>query len=315
MLMARVTHLSPIKANRSIKPGKGWKIRLFGRYNINAVGFMFVLPAILLIASLIFFPIVRAIYYSFFDWDGINAAFTGVRNYTSLFSSTVFHIILKNNLILLLSVPFWVIIPLFAAYLLYLEPPGWKVFRIIFFVPTALSWVIIGIVWRFFFSYAGEFNQFLGAIGLSSLVNDWLSNPTIALLILIATAIWAWFGTGVIIFSVGLSTIPMDIMEAAAIEGCRGWRLLFYILLPSLRKFIEFYTVYSIVMAFTQMFGLIYVMTQGGPGYYTTTAEYHIYMTAFQNMKFGMASAIGVVLFVVVLIVSLLQQRIMRGDD
>ncbi|BBH20245.1 sugar ABC transporter permease [Paenibacillus baekrokdamisoli] len=313
--MAKATEISLNKANQIIKPRRNWRLRLFGRYNINAVGFMFVLPAILLIASLIFLPIVKAIFYSFFDWDGVNATFTGVRNYSSLFSSTVFHVILRNNLILLLSVPFWVVIPLFAAYLLYLEPPGWRIFRVIFFVPTALSWVIIGIVWRFFFSYDGQFNQFLGAIGLPSLIKDWLSDPTIALFVLIATAIWAWFGTGVIIFSVGMSTIPTDIMEAAAIEGCRGWRLLFYILLPSLRKFIEFYTVYSIVMAFTQMFGLIYVMTQGGPGYFTTTAEYQIYMTAFQNMKFGMASAVGVVLFVAVLLVSLVQQRIMRGDD
>jgi ABC-type sugar transport system permease subunit len=291
------------------------KTRLFGRYNISLTGFLFVLPAILLIALLIFMPIARAVYYSFFYWDGVTATFAGIGNYASLFKSDVFHVILKNNLYLLLSIPFWVIIPLILAFFLYLEPPGWKIYRLILFLPTALSWVIIGVVWRFFFSYDGQFNQLLQSLGLQSLVRDWLSDPTLALLILIGTAIWAWSGTGVIIFSVGLSTIPKDIMEAAELDGCRRWRLLYHILLPSLRKYIEFFTVYSIVMSFTQMFALIYVMTQGGPGFYTTTAEYNIYMTAFQNMKLGMASAIGVILFVAILLFSLLQFRIMRGDD
>jgi len=289
--------------------------RFLGRYNSNVTGLMFVLPGLLLILGLIFYPIVKALYYSFFNWDGVTASFIGFQNYVSLFHSGVFHTIIRNNLVLLLSIPLWVLIPLVIAFLLHMEPPGWKVFRFIFFIPTALSWVIIGIVWQFFFAYHGSLNSILQAVGLGFLQRDWFTNPGLALTILICTAIWAWFGTGVIIFSVGLSTIPSEILEAAQIEGCRGLRLLWHIVLPSIRSFIELYAIYSLIMAFTQMFGLIYVMTQGGPGYYTTTGEYYIYTTAFQNEQFGLASAVGVLLLLIILIASLVQIRLNREVD
>ena len=291
---------------------RGLQRRLFGRHNAGVVGVLYVLPTLLLMGYFLFWPIVQAIYYSFFNWDGAVAAYTGLGNYSSLLNSPIFWQILQHNLILLVTVPLWVLAPLVVALLLFTEIPGWRVFRTILFAPTALSWVVIGIVWHFIYSYHGPINQFLSLFKIAG--PDWLSNSTTAMAAIIITAVWANLGTGLIIYLTGLGAISSEIFDAASIDGAGLGTLLVKIVLPLMRRYVAFFTTLSVITAFTGLFSLIYVMTNGGPGFGTTTMEYFVYLDAFSNQNFGEASAVGVALFVVIFTISLIQITLLRTD-
>ena len=219
---------------------------------------------------------------------------------------------LKHNLILLLSVPLWVLAPLVVALLLFIELPGWKIFRTILFAPTALSWVVIGIVWHFIFSYHGPINQFLSLFKIAG--PDWLSNSNTAMAAIIGTAVWANLGTGLIIYLTGLGSISTEIVDAASVDGAGLGILLFKIILPLMRRYIAFFTTLSVITAFTGLFSLIYAVTGGGPGFGTTTLEYFVYLDAFSNQNFGEASAVGVALFVVIITISIIQMTLLRTE-
>ncbi len=287
--------------------------RLFGRHNAGVVGIIYVLPTLLLMGFFLIWPITQAVYYSFFNWDGATAVSVGLGNYRSLLNSPVFWEVLKHNLILLLSVPLWVFTPLVVALLLFLELPGWRVFLLILFAPTALSWVVIGIVWHFIFSYHGPINQFLALFNIAG--PDWLSNNTTAIAAIIVTAIWANLGTGLIIYLTGLGSISPEIIDAASIDGAGLITLMIRVVLPLMRRYVAFFTTLSVITAFTGLFSLIYVMTNGGPGFGTTTLEYFVYVDAFNNLNFGEASAVGVALFVVIFSISLIQMTLLRTES
>lgn len=296
------------------RPSTGRRLqrRLFGRHNAGLLGIIYVLPILALMGFFLFWPIAQAVYYSFFNWDGATAIYQGLGNYRSLLSSPIFWEVLKHNLILLLSVPLWVLMPLVIALLLYTELPGWRLFRTILFAPTALSWVVIGIVWHFIFSYHGPINQFLSLFTIAG--PDWLSNSATAMAAIIGTAVWANLGTGLIIYLTGLGAISNEIVDAASIDGAGLSALLVRIILPLMRRYIAFFATLSVITAFTGLFSLIYVMTGGGPGFGTTTMEYFVYTDAFSNQNFGEASAVGVVLFVVIFTISLLQITLLRTE-
>ena len=264
-------------------------------------------------AFFLFWPIAQAVYYSFFNWDGATAVYQGLGNYRALLSSPIFWEVLKHNLVILLSVPLWVLAPLVVALLLFIELPGWKIFRTILFAPTALSWVVIGIVWHFIFSYHGPINQFLALFTIGG--PDWLSNSGTAMAAIIGTAIWANLGTGLIIYLTGLGSISNEIIDAASIDGAGLPVLLVRIVLPLMRRYIAFFTTLSVITAFTGLFALIYVMTGGGPGFGTTTMEYFVYLDAFSNQNFGEASAVGVALFVVIFTISIVQMTLLRTES
>lgn len=273
---------------------------------------IYVLPTLALMGFFLFWPIVQAVYYSFFNWDGVTAVYQGLGNYRSLLSSPIFWEVLKHNLVLLVAVPLWVLAPMVVALLLFTEVPGWRLFRTILFAPTALSWVVIGIVWHFIFSYHGPINQFLSLFAITG--PDWLSNSDTAMIAIILTAVWANLGTGLIIYLTGLGAISSDIIDAASIDGAGLSTLLVRIILPLMRRYIAFFATLSIITAFTGLFSLIYVMTGGGPGFGTTTLEYFVYLDAFSNQNFGEASAVGVALFVVIFIISIAQIALLRTE-
>ena len=270
------------------------------------------LPVLALMGYFLFYPIAQAVYYSFFNWDGVTADYQALGNYRALINSPVFWEVLKHNLILLVSVPFWVLIPMVVALLLFIELPGWKIFRTILFAPTALSWVVIGIVWHFIFSYHGPVNQFLALFQIAG--PDWLSNSDTAMIAIIGTAVWANIGTGLIIYLTGLGSIPTEIIDAASIDGAGLPVMLVKIVLPLMRRYIAFFTTLSVITAFTGLFALIYVMTGGGPGFGTTTMEYFVYLDAFSNQNFGEASAVGVALFIVIFTISIAQMTLLRTE-
>ena len=192
---------------------------------------------------------------------------------------------------------------------------GWKVFRSLIFLPTAVSWVVIGIVAMQVFAANGTVNSLLGALGLKSLELNFLGFEYSALGAVAVTFIWSMVGTNTIIFLTGMSTIDPAIYEAARLDGAGRLMVFRHITLPLLKRYFQFGFVITTISAFTGLFSLIFIMTEGGPGYGTTTLEFFVYQQAFAIGAFGTGATVGIVLLVLIFGVNLLQMRILRGEN
>jgi ABC-type sugar transport system permease subunit len=283
--------------------------------NRSRTGLLLTAPAFALVALLLGIPIVQAVYYSFTDWDGLTATWVGLSAYTDELSNPVFWRVLENNGLLLLTVPVAIFVPMGIAAVLHERVFGWRFFRSVYFLPTAISWVVIGMVSARFFAQDGILNHLLSSVGLGAIRTDFLSGERTALLAVAVTFVWSMIGTNTIIFLTGLATIDPALHEAARCDGAGGFRVFWHITFPQLKRFVQFSFVMTVISAFTALFSLIFVMTGGGPGYGTTTLEFFVYQTAFAKGDFGTGALLGVILFLIMAAVGLAQLKLFRSDD
>jgi ABC-type sugar transport system permease subunit len=277
---------------------------------------LFTIPVLALVGSLLLLPIGQTVYYSFTTWNGFEPAqWVGISAYQRLFATPEFVTVLENNALLVLAIPVAVALPLAVAFLINTHVRGWRVFRSVFFLPTAVSWVVIAFVARNFFDNKGILQSMLNGIGLGFWHPDLLSHERSALIAVMITFVWSMFGTNMIIFLAGMSTIDQEIYDAARVDGAGNLSVMFRITFPLLKRFVQLAVIISLITAFSALFSLIYVMTSGGPGYGTTTLEFFIYEQAFTQQNFGIAATAGVVLFVGVFVISMIQVRLLRSDD
>jgi ABC-type sugar transport system permease subunit len=262
------------------------------------VGFLFALPAMVAVIGIMLIPLFQAAYYSLTNWNGLTSTYIGFSAYTQLFFHTVgIGQILENNAWVVISIPVGLAVALVAAFLTATRAVGWKLFRKVVFFPVALSWVVIGIVFGAFLAQDGGLNSLLRASGLGHLTHDWLGSPSTALPALLLTFAWAMFGINTVIFISGLATISPELFDAARCDGAGTFRVLLHVVVPIMRRFVGLAFVVTLISGFTGIFGLIYVMTSGGPGFSTTTLEFQVYQEAFSLGNFGTAAALGMVLF------------------
>jgi multiple sugar transport system permease protein len=276
---------------------------------------LLIVPALALVTLLIVVPICQAVYYSFTNWDGLNTQWIGPSTWTQAFHNSTMWEALKNNAELLLSVPFALAIPLAAAVLLHQRVAGWKIFRSIYFLPTAISWVVIGLVAEHFFAYSGTLNALISDVGFHGVHTNMLGEENQALIALGITFIFSMIGTNTMLFLTGLATLDPSLEEAARIDGAGGWRIFRHITLPHLSRFLQLAFVMTIISAFSALFSLIFVMTNGGPGYATTTMEFLVYQTGFNQGQFGTAALYGIILFVITAAVGVVQLRLIGAKE
>jgi|SRR5579862_3697818 len=279
------------------------------------VGLAMSLPAFALVGVMLGWPMIQAFYYSMTSWDGITATWIGPSTYTHEFHDPAFWRVLQNNLLLLVAIPVALAIPMGIAFLLDTRVFGWRLFRSAYFLPTAISWVVIGMVSERFFAAQGQLDSLLSAIGLGFITTNFLSGERTALLAVALTFIWSMIGTNMIIFLTGMATLDPNLAEAARVDGAGGWQTFLRITVPQLKRFIQFALMMTLISAFTALFSLIFVMTSGGPGYGTTTLEFFVYQTAFEQGDFGTGAMLGVILFVIMATVGIVQVRLLRTDD
>lgn len=277
---------------------------------------LFTLPVVALVGSLLLLPIGQTFYYSFTYWNGFQPAqWIGFSAYRNLFDNPEFVTVIENNGLIILAIPFAVALPLAVAFLINTHVRGWRFFRSVFFLPTAVSWVVIAYVARNFFDDSGILQSLLNHVGLGFWHPDLLDREHSALIAVMITFVWSMFGTNMIVFLSGMSTIDPEIYDAARVDGAGSLAVMFRITFPLLRRFVQLAFIISLITAFSALFSLIYVMTSGGPGYGTTTLEFFIYQQAFTEGNFGVAATAGVVLFLGVFAVSMLLIRLLRSDD
>lgn len=279
-------------------------------------GFLYVLPSLILITIFSIIPIFMNGYFSFTKYNILQPAeWVGLANYERLVSDQFVIASLKNTIIFtVVSVPLQTIISLLLGVLLankFRNKFGGFV-KSAMFIPVIASTVLVGTLWSMFLSSNGPVNAFITMLGGSSV--NWLGSPNTALLCVCAATIWKNVGYFLVIYYAGLMDIPPSLYEAADVDGATGVQKFFHITLPSLKNVTFLVVTLGTIWSF-QVFDLVYTMTGGGPGLSTVTLVLTIYNAAFKEYNMGYASAIAMVMFVFVLIVSGLQKLLLNRKE
>ena len=273
---------------------------------IDIKAYLFLLPAFVIFSSVVIIPTLYSFYLSFYSWNGIGEKkFVALKNYVNLFTmDPVFITALKNNFIwILLTVLFTVTVSLLLAVVLNRSFKGRVVYRAIFYIPYMLSWVVVGVIWKWMYNpNMGFINELLKMIGLEGLKVAWLSEPKIALYCVYFAALWQGIGQPMILFLSGLQTIPGDVLEAATIDGAGKVKAFIYITVPMLKE--TFVVVFAtLIIAAMKVYDIIKVMTGGGPGNATETLATYMYSQTFMYNNFGKGSAIASTMFLMMIFI------------
>ncbi len=276
------------------------------------IPYLFLFPAIAILTLTVFLPAISAFSLGFtqYEYDLTQPPqWIGWSNFQRLASDRVFWQTVGNTLLYLVgAVPVLVIVPLILAILVNQKLKGIYWFRTAFYTPVVISMVVAGIAWKAFYTSNGLINQFLKAWGFESGI-PWLTSPDLALWSVILVTIWKGLGYYMVIYLAGLQGISPELYEAAAIDGSDGWRRHVDITLPLMGPYLFLVAVISAISA-TKVFEEIYVMTQGGPRNSSKTVVYYLYERAFQDLDISYACTIGLVLFVGILGLSIINIRL-----
>ena len=251
------------------------------------------------------------------NWDGMfKSDPVGLRNYIRIFSDPNFWTLLKNTGVFLLTIPVQALIGMIIAVILNDRIPGWRFFRLVYYLPSIISMTVVGLLYKIMFSYSGPLNEVLRAIGLDALAIEWLNSGPSARFVVFLCLVWSNIGWQVLIIFGGLTGIDPSILEAATIDGAGYWRRLFSITIPLLARTLEYSFVSAMIWIFTGIFPLIYSLSNGGPGYETTTLDYMVYVKGFNGTKLGQACALSVILLLIITAITVIQMRMSnRADD
>ncbi len=280
---------------------------------------MFLLPAILIYLLFQIAPLVAAVYFSFMDWNGIGGSaltFVGMKNYMNAFHDADFLLSLQNMLkMVFFSVLFHTPIALLLAVAINTRCKGYRAFKTLFFVPTVFPLTSVGLMWYFVFMPTGFFNALLKNVGLDNLAGPWLVNQSTAINTIIFVNIWAGIGYYMVILLAGLTTIPDELYEAAAIDGATSVSKFFHITIPMLQSTISMCILMDIIGS-VKVFDLVFAMTGGGPNGLTNLPTTLMYNEAFKYSHYGLGSAIGIIILVICLAATLGSNLIMnrKGD-
>jgi raffinose/stachyose/melibiose transport system permease protein len=278
---------------------------------------MFLLPALAMYGVFVLWPLVLTFKYSLYEWDGIGPSrWVGLSNYTDVLTDSTLVGIIENAFELIL---YFSIVPvglgLVVASLIREVADGrlGAAARTVLFLPQVIPLVAAGIAWTWLLSTTGLVNQMLRAVGLGSITRAWLGDFSYALPAVGAIGVWVLLGLCTILLLTGMSKIDPALYEAARIDGAGPVQEFRSITLPSLRYEIGVCLTITIIAALAS-FDIVYIATQGGPGTTTTVPGLEIYLLAFAQRQVGLASALGVVLMILVLVCILPIQWLIRDE-
>lgn len=268
--------------------------------------YLYLAPALLILFTFMVWPMIQAFIYSFQDYNVFTGGnWIGIDNYRNLFDDPSFRRAFTNSVSYFLGVvPALVILPIFIAALVNQKVKGAGAFRAMYFFPVVTSMVVAGITWRWVYAERGILNYLL--IVLVPWIDSpigWLSSSTTALPAVMTVTIWKGLGYYMIIYLAGLKAIPKELYDVAKIDGTPAWRRMFNITMPLLIPYMTVVAVMSSIAAM-KVFDEVYVMTGGGPYGSSRTLVFEIYTQAFERLQMGYGSAIGFMLFAVLIVLS-----------
>ncbi|MGE3269425.1 MAG: carbohydrate ABC transporter permease [Chloroflexota bacterium] len=278
--------------------------------------YAFVGPALLTLCAFIVYPAVYSFLLSFYEWNGFTpqwGPFVGLDNYLTLMRDDIFWKAAVNSILfVVVRTPLEVGIAFGLALLLNQNIPGRSLLRTLFFVPVVLSLIVVTIIFqRILEPNAGFLNVFLQSIGLNALARPWLGDPSTALWAVIGVSVWKNVGFSLVILLAGLQGLPSEVIEAARVDGADRRSLTLQVVVPLMKPIIGIAVVLSVIGGL-KVFDLIFIMTRGGPTYSTEVFATMLYRHAFDLNEMGIASALAVVMVLVIMGTSRLQTFMLR---
>ncbi|WP_329004718.1 sugar ABC transporter permease [Kribbella sp. NBC_00709] len=276
---------------------------------------------LLVYAVFVVSPYVQAFPIAFTNWEGLSAEYhyIGFGNFVTLFHDSVFWVALRHNLFLLVSLPIIIVtLSLFFSTALNYQGgvPGARIYKVVYFFPGVLSIAIVGVLWQFVFEPRnGLLNGFLRAVGLDGLARLWLGDGRTALGSIMAVVVWGGVGFYVVLFTAAMAAIPRELYEAALLDGAGAFQSFWRVTLPLIWNTVQTALAFLVIGAL-DMFALVKILSvgPGGPDDATQVISLYMYTNAFTYGKFGYASAIGVTLFGINMILTLLTFRLTRRE-
>lgn len=284
------------------------------KYYKKYAPYLFILPALIVLTVFFFIPFFQTIGLSFYDYSTsiYNPQFVGVQNYTNILHSGLFYKVMGNTfLFLILAVPFLVIFPLFLAVLINQKIRGITLYKILIYLPVIVSIVVAAIAFKWLYAQEGILNYFVTMFGLKPI--GWLTDSKFSLLSVAIVTIWKGVGYYMMIYLAALMSVPQELYEACDIDGANFLTKHLTVTIPQILPTIALVSTISIISAM-KVFVEIYVMTKGGPLNSSKTIVYYIYERAFENLDLGYASALAVVLLVVIMAFSLINIFVFEKD-
>jgi ABC-type sugar transport system permease subunit len=279
--------------------------------------FLFVLPALAFFVTFSIYPLFKTFQLSFFQWDGMtkNMTFVGFQNYINAFRDFIWLKSLKNGVYLaILALIIMNSIAFILAVLVNLRIRGSKFYRVVFYIPPILSGIVVGFIWKWIYDpNYGILNGILDILHLSQFKRAWLSDIHTALISVSIASMWQGVGGSFILFLAGLQGIPEELYEASIVDGASFWQQFFYITIPLMSRTLMIVSILTILGAM-QLLTIVIPLTNGGPGFETEVPALRIYKEAFSNYRFGYATALSVLLGIMLFIISIIQIKLRRTD-
>jgi len=263
--------------------------------------YLYIAPLVALLLFVFGYPLVRIFEFSFKMVRGIDGPWIGLRNYELVLNQPLFWESVQHNLMLLIAVPFMVAWSLLVAVLLYERVKGWKLYRVILFMPYILAIPIIAVIMKKIFQFNGPVNEVLRWLSLDFLALDWIGSSDVALWTVMMLIIWRESALGIILFLARMLSLDESLMEAARLEGANWWQRVWHVIVPQMRLVMEFYIVTSVITILSAVFSYVFMIGggRGGPGTSTMIVELYIFNALIRTSLPGVASAVSVMLFVV----------------
>ncbi len=269
----------------------------------DMVSFGFIAPAFLFFTLFIIVPTAASVYYSFTSWDGLSPTvkFVGLANYREIATGARFRNALANTFILTVFISILENTMALALALMVDNVKWWKnFFRSAFYIPVLISGIVSGFIWKIMYNYNfGAINSILSSMGMGGLKQDWLGNPSLALVMVGVVLVWKGAGYYMIIYLASLQSVSTDITEAAAIDGASPWQRFRHIIMPLISGAFTINFTLSLINGL-KVFDQISVMTDGGPGFTTETIVYLLYKVGFNEGRQGFGTAVGIVLLFII---------------
>lgn len=279
-----------------------------------------ILPTLTIFSVFIVYPVTQVFYKSLFSSSGFGGGeeFIGIANFLELFSDEIFIKSLKNTGFLMLIVPAITLFLslIFASILSFGNLREKHLYRTIFFFPSILSFVVIGILWSFIYHpNMGIINEVLNWLNLDQYAFIWLGSKDTVLWAIAAVMVWQAVGYYMVMYLAGMDGVPRELYEAASMDGANVVQQFFKITIPMLWEIIRITIIFSINGVLNISFVLVIVMTAGGPNNASQVALTYMYKQAFVNANFGYAMAIAVIVFTASLILSLISNRLTERES
>ena len=271
------------------------------------IAFLYLLPAFAFFVAFGLIPLGQTVFLSFFEWNGItDRSFIGAENYVTVFTEPEIREALWHSVIL---IAFYAGLPITLALIIVgamvrVRVRGQTWFRAVLFVPTILPLTVVAVAWRWIYAPDGPLNRGLDLVGLDAVSRAWLGDFTFALPALGLVGTWVTFGLIFVLFAAGVQKIPVELYEAAKIDGAGFVREFLAVTLPALRGEITVALIVTVTAALRN-FDVVFVTTRGGPGTTTEVPSVFIFRAVFQTREVGLGAAIGIILMIELLIVNL----------